>query len=71
MNPSTPNISNDIGQLAEDAHALLTATADVAGEKVGEARKRLAAALESAKQIGGRVRGPGRRRRQSDRRRRA
>jgi ElaB/YqjD/DUF883 family membrane-anchored ribosome-binding protein len=56
MNPSTPTTSNEIGQLAEDAHALLTATADVAGEKVGEARKRLAAALESAKQIGGRVR---------------
>jgi ElaB/YqjD/DUF883 family membrane-anchored ribosome-binding protein len=56
MNPSTPTISNEIGQLAEDAHALLTATADVAGEKVGEARKRLAAALENAKQIGGRVR---------------
>ncbi|HKI70728.1 MAG TPA: DUF883 domain-containing protein, partial [Verrucomicrobiae bacterium] len=31
-------------------------TADVAGEKVGEARKRLAAALESSKEIYGRVR---------------
>ena len=36
-------------------HALMTATADVAGEKVGEARKRLAAALERAKEIAGTV----------------
>ena len=43
-------------QLAEDARALMAATADVAGEKVGEARKRLAAALESAKEIAGSVR---------------
>jgi ElaB/YqjD/DUF883 family membrane-anchored ribosome-binding protein len=34
----------------------MAATADVAGEKVGEARKRLAAALDSAKEIAGRVR---------------
>jgi ElaB/YqjD/DUF883 family membrane-anchored ribosome-binding protein len=47
---------NDIHTLAEDARALMAATADVAGEKVGEARKRLAAALESAKEMAGRVR---------------
>jgi ElaB/YqjD/DUF883 family membrane-anchored ribosome-binding protein len=41
--------------LAEDARALMAATADVAGEKVSEARKRLAAALDSGKQIFGRV----------------
>jgi ElaB/YqjD/DUF883 family membrane-anchored ribosome-binding protein len=34
----------------------MAATADVAGEKVAEARARLAAALESAKEIAGRVR---------------
>ena len=34
----------------------MTATADVAGEKVAEARKRLAAALDSTKEIAGRVR---------------
>ena len=56
MNPTTPVVSHDLGQLAEDAQALMTATADVAGEKVSEARKRLAAALESAKKIGGCVR---------------
>ena len=45
-----------MGALAEDARALMNATADVAGEKVGEARKRLAAALERAREIAGRVR---------------
>lgn len=47
---------NDISTLAEDARALMSATSDVAGEKVGEARKRLAAALERAKEIAGTVR---------------
>ena len=56
MNKQTQAISNDMGQLAEDARALMAATADVAGEKVSEARKRLAAALERGKEIYGRVR---------------
>lgn len=56
MNKQTQATDNDIGTLAEDARALMAATADVAGEKVGEARKRLAAALENGKQIFGRVR---------------
>ena len=56
MNKETQAISNDMSQLAEDARALMLATADVAGEKVGEARKRLAAALERGKEIYGRVR---------------
>ena len=47
---------NDMGTLAEDARALMAATADVAGEKDAEARTRLAAALESAQEIAGRVR---------------
>ena len=46
---------NDMGTLAEDARALMAATADVAGDKVAEARKRLAAALESTKKVIGRV----------------
>jgi ElaB/YqjD/DUF883 family membrane-anchored ribosome-binding protein len=46
---------NDIDTLADDARALMSATADVAGEKVGEARKRLAAALESGGRILSRV----------------
>ena len=56
MSKQTQEISNDMGQLAEDARALMAATADVAGEKVGEARKRLAAALERAKEIASNVR---------------
>ncbi len=56
MNQETQTVSNEMGQLAEDAQALMAATADVAGEKVGQARKRLAAALESAKAIAGNVR---------------
>jgi len=56
MNQPTQATSNDLGTLAEDARALMAATADVAGEKVGEARKRLAAALERGKEIYGRVR---------------
>jgi len=47
---------HNMGQLAEDAQALMAATADVAGEKVGEARKRLASALESAREMAGNVR---------------
>ena len=45
-----------MGQLAEEARALIAATADVAGDKVVEARKRLAAALESGREMYGRVR---------------
>ena len=56
MSKQTQAISNDMGQLAEDARALIAATADVAGEKVSEARKRLAAALENGKEIYGRAR---------------
>jgi len=56
MNKQTQAITDDINQLAEDARALMAATADVAGEKVGDARKRLAAALERGKAIYGRAR---------------
>lgn len=56
MNKLTQAVRNDVSQLADDASALMAATADVAGEKVGEARKRLAAALERAKDIYGQVR---------------
>lgn len=47
---------NNLGTLAEDARALVAATADVAGEKVAQARKRLVAALDSGKELVGRVR---------------
>jgi ElaB/YqjD/DUF883 family membrane-anchored ribosome-binding protein len=56
MNKQTHAASNDMDTLAEDARALMEATADVAGEKVTEARKRLAAALERGKEMYGRVR---------------
>jgi ElaB/YqjD/DUF883 family membrane-anchored ribosome-binding protein len=56
MNKQKDQASNDMGALAEDARALMAATADVAGEKVNEARKRLAAALERGKEIAGNVR---------------
>ena len=56
MNKQTQAVNDAIGTLAEDARALMAATADVAGEKVGEARKRLAAALERGKEICGSVR---------------
>src|ERR1035437_8370170 len=46
---------NDMGTLAEDARAFMTATVDVAGDKVAEARKRLAAALERSKEIASRA----------------
>src|SRR5689334_2594945 len=47
---------NNVATLAEDARALMAATADVAGDKVAEARNRLAAALDSGKALMGRVR---------------
>jgi ElaB/YqjD/DUF883 family membrane-anchored ribosome-binding protein len=56
MSQETQTTSNEMGALAEDARALWSATADVAGEKVGQARKRLAAALESAKSVAANVR---------------
>ena len=48
--------NDEMDTLAEDARALMAATADVAGEKVTEARKRLAAALDHGKEIYDRVR---------------
>lgn len=56
MSKQTQAIINDVDQLAEDARALIAATADAAGEKVQEARKRLAAALEHGKELAGGVR---------------
>ncbi len=43
--------SNDSKNLAENARELLAATADATGEKVVEARKQVAAALEKAKKV--------------------
>jgi len=56
MNKETKSAAGNLESLADEASALMSATADVAGEKVGEARKRLAAALDQAKVVYGRVR---------------
>lgn len=46
------NMGQHIGQLSKDAQELMAATADVAGEKVQQARQRLGEALEQAKEMG-------------------
>jgi ElaB/YqjD/DUF883 family membrane-anchored ribosome-binding protein len=56
MNKESHGISAEMGQLADDAQALMAATADVSSEKVVEARKRLATALERGKEIALKVR---------------
>jgi ElaB/YqjD/DUF883 family membrane-anchored ribosome-binding protein len=48
MNEKT-TIAAETGQIMEDAQALLNATADIAGDKVASARKRLATALDSGR----------------------
>lgn len=55
MKKSNHQIQESAANLAEDAQALLAATADVAEAKVIEARKRLAAALEQGKEAWGYV----------------
>lgn len=49
MKKHTDVVTADLETLAEDAKALLAATADVAEEKVVAARKRVAAALEKGR----------------------
>jgi len=56
MSEQNKAASHDLDQLMEHVHALMEATADAAGEKVIEARQRLAAALEDGKGVCGRVR---------------
>src|SRR5271155_1758014 len=56
MNRQTLETGNNTGTIAEDASALMAATADVPGEKISEVRRRLAKALDSAKEMAGRVR---------------
>jgi ElaB/YqjD/DUF883 family membrane-anchored ribosome-binding protein len=56
MDKQAKATSNDLDTLAEDARDLMAATADVAGERVSEARKRLAAALERGKELYGSAR---------------
>ena|SRR5579862_8905153 len=56
MSKHAQTISDQLSTLANDARELLSVTADVTGEKVGQARKRLAATLGSGREIYGRVR---------------
>ena len=46
----------EAGSLTENAKALLTATAEVAGDRVAEARKRLSLAVDNAGEIAANVR---------------
>lgn len=55
MRKYTQPIRNDLSTLAEDARALLTATAGVTGGTVGEARQRLAATLDQGRGVFGRL----------------
>ena len=55
MNQQTPTENHDLDTLVEDARALLSATVNVAEEKVVEARKRLTVALDGAKDACGRL----------------
>lgn len=51
MSKQTEAISNDVSQLAEDARELMSATADMVGERVDAARKRLSTALDAGKSM--------------------
>lgn len=56
MSKRTQSNFNDLATLADDARALIAATADVAGERVEDARNRLTVALDKGREIYGRVR---------------
>ncbi len=55
MRTATQTMQYELESLARDARALIAATADVAEEKVTEARKRLEAALDSGRDAYDRV----------------
>ncbi len=52
MRTNTNVRADDIGELADDARALLEATANLTGQNVRKARKRLALALKNGKATG-------------------
>jgi ElaB/YqjD/DUF883 family membrane-anchored ribosome-binding protein len=53
MNKQTRAILHDLHQLAEDAQALIAATADSTGETAAESRKRLSTTLERGEKLYG------------------
>jgi len=56
MNTHTRTSDSDLATLTDDAKTLLSDTADVAGDGVAAARRRLTAAMDSARDIAGQVR---------------
>ena len=56
LNKPTQAIENDLDQLAHDTGTLLAATADMTGEQIGEARKRLATMLGRGREFCDRMR---------------
>lgn len=59
MNKHSETSHHNVRDYAEGTRALMAATADVSGEKVAEARKRVAIALERAKGMVDKARGCG------------
>jgi ElaB/YqjD/DUF883 family membrane-anchored ribosome-binding protein len=53
---STDKVREHAEEILDDAQALLSATADVAGEKVADARDRLNSAIARGKETWGKVR---------------
>lgn len=51
MNKEIRTVGEDAGTLADDVRSLLAATANVAEEKVVEARKRLSGALDKSRTV--------------------
>jgi ElaB/YqjD/DUF883 family membrane-anchored ribosome-binding protein len=51
MDKQKQTVGNYMNTLTEDAQAAMAATSDMAGEKVGKARKHLDAALERGKEV--------------------
>lgn len=48
MNTQIKAIANDLSAIADDVRALMSATADMAGDQIANARKRVATALGQA-----------------------
>ena len=51
LHKPTQAIENDLDQLAHDAGTLIAATADMAGEHIGDARRRLASMLGRGREV--------------------
>lgn len=56
MNKEIEAVSKDLGQFTADARELIAATADMAGDRIGEARKRLAQSLDEGRGLFDRAR---------------